>query len=181
MIGSELKTLSGGICIYMVTGALISIYGDMHLNMYYIIAVNLAIAFGMITEYDAIVKTISIEYYVMMILFCEAFLITENIMVMLYQQKVEEVETQNALLNIAQKSKDEFLANMSHEIRTPMNAIVGMSELTIRSRSIAIIFRHQVRICSELSMIFSTSLRLNPARWTLYMNRIRLRPLCRML
>lgn len=132
MIGSELETLSGGICIYMVTGALISIYGDMHLNMYYIIAANLAIVFGLITEYDVITKTISIDYYVMMILFCEAFLITENVMVMLYQQKVKEMETQNALLNIAQKSKDEFLANMSHEIRTPMNAIVGMSELIMR-------------------------------------------------
>ena len=132
LIGREVGTLVGGICIYMVTGALISISGNMHLNLYYIIIVNLAIAFGLITEYDAITQMITIQYYVMLILFCEGFLITENIMVMLYQQKVEEVETQNALLNIAQKSKDEFLANMSHEIRTPMNAIVGMSELIMR-------------------------------------------------
>ncbi len=132
LIGREIGTLAGGICIYMVTGALISIFGDMHLNMYYIIAVNLAIFFGLITEYDVITSMVSIQYYVMLIIFCEAFLLTENFMVMLYQQKVEEVETQNALLNVAQKSKDEFLANMSHEIRTPMNAIVGMSELIMR-------------------------------------------------
>lgn len=132
LIGREVGTLAGGICIYMVTGALISISGNMHLNIYYIIIVNLAIAFGLITEYDVITQMITIQYYVMLILFCEGFLITENVMVMLYQQKVEEVETQNALLNIAQKSKDEFLANMSHEIRTPMNAIVGMSELIMR-------------------------------------------------
>ena len=132
LIGRELGTLAGGICIYMVTGALISIYGDMHVNIYYIIAVNLSIVFGLITEYDVITSMVTIQYYVMLVLFCEGFLITENFMVMLYQQKVEEVETQNALLNIAQKSKDEFLANMSHEIRTPMNAIVGMSELIMR-------------------------------------------------
>lgn len=132
LIGREVGTLAGGICIYMVTGALISISGNMHLNIYYIIIVNLAIAFGLITDYRVIVQMVSIQYYVMLILFCEGFLITENVMVMLYQQKVEEVETQNALLNIAQKSKDEFLANMSHEIRTPMNAIVGMSELIMR-------------------------------------------------
>lgn len=132
LIGREVGTLAGGICIYMVTGALISISGNMHLNIYYIIIVNLAIAFGLITDYDVITQMVTMQYYVMLILFCEGFLITENVMVMLYQQKVEEVETQNALLNIAQKSKDEFLANMSHEIRTPMNAIVGMSELIMR-------------------------------------------------
>ncbi len=132
LIGKEIGTLAGGICIYMVTGALLSIYGDMHVNIYFIIAVNLSIVFGLITEYDVITSMVTIQYYIMLVLFCEGFLITENFMVMLYQQKVEEVETQNALLNIAQKSKDEFLANMSHEIRTPMNAIVGMSELIMR-------------------------------------------------
>ncbi len=132
LIGRELGTLAGGICVYMVTGALISIYGDMHVNIYFIIAVNLSIVFGLITEYDVITSMVTIQYYIMLVLFCEGFLITENFMVMLYQQKVEGVETQNALLNIAQKSKDEFLANMSHEIRTPMNAIIGMSELIMR-------------------------------------------------
>lgn len=136
-IGKDTGTLAFVICIYMVSGALISILGNMQLNIRCIIIVNLAIAFGLITEYDTIVEKVPIEYYVMMILFCEAFLITENFMVMLYQQKVEEVETQNALLNIAQKSKDEFLANMSHEIRTPMNAIVGMSELIMREDEVS--------------------------------------------
>ncbi|MGN0153349.1 MAG: ATP-binding protein [Lachnospiraceae bacterium] len=132
LIGREMGTLAFGICIYMVAGALICICGNQHLNWYYSLIVNLSIAFGLIMEYDVITEKVQIEYYVLMILFCEAFLLTENFMVLLYQQKVEEVETQNALLNIAQKSKDEFLANMSHEIRTPMNAIVGMSELIMR-------------------------------------------------
>ncbi len=137
LIGREMNSLVFGICIYMVSGALISIIGNMRLNMRYIIIVNLAIVFSIITQYSVIVSQVRIGYYLMMILFCEAFLITENLMVLFYQQKVEEIETQNTLLNIAQKSKDEFLANMSHEIRTPMNAIVGMSELIMREEDIS--------------------------------------------
>ncbi len=137
LIGKEMNSLVFAICIYMVSGALISIIGNMRLNMRYIIIVNLAIAFSIITQYSAIVSQVRIGYYLMMILFCEAFLVTENLMVLFYQQKVEEIETQNTLLNIAQKSKDEFLANMSHEIRTPMNAIVGMSELIMREEDIS--------------------------------------------
>jgi len=34
----------------------------------------------------------------------------------------------------ASKYKGEFLANMSHEIRTPMNAIIGLTELTLRTK-----------------------------------------------
>ena len=86
LIGRELGTLAGGICVYMVTGALISIYGDMHVNIYFIIAVNLSIVFGLITEYDVITSMVTIQYYIMLVLFCEGFLITENFMVMLYQQ-----------------------------------------------------------------------------------------------
>ncbi|MCM1157705.1 MAG: ATP-binding protein [Bacteroidales bacterium] len=137
LIGMKIETFAFGICVYMVAGALLSIIGDRKLNVLYILFVNLAIAAGLLTGYDIIVKYIPIGYYLMMILFCETFLITENYMVLLYQRKVEEVETQNALLNIAQQSKDEFLANMSHEIRTPMNAIVGMSELIIRDEDIS--------------------------------------------
>ncbi|MDE6759219.1 MAG: response regulator [Lachnospiraceae bacterium] len=137
LIGREMNSLVFAICIYMVSGALISIIGNMQLNMRYILIVNLAIAFSIITEYSVIVSQLRIGYYFMMILFCEAFLVTENLMVLFYQQKVEEIETQNTLLNIAQKSKDEFLANMSHEIRTPMNAIVGMSELIMREEDIS--------------------------------------------
>lgn len=132
LIGKEMETLAFGICVYMVSGALISIIGNRQLNMYYILIVNLTIAFELVTEYSHITQNVKIQYFLMMVLFCEAFLVTENIMVMFYQQKVKEVEEQNKLLNIAQKSKNEFLANMSHEIRTPMNAIVGMSELIMR-------------------------------------------------
>ena len=32
------------------------------------------------------------------------------------------------------KAKSAFLANMSHEIRTPLNGIIGLSELTLRTR-----------------------------------------------
>ena len=34
----------------------------------------------------------------------------------------------------ATRAKSDFLANMSHEIRTPMNAIIGMTELTLKSK-----------------------------------------------
>ena len=34
----------------------------------------------------------------------------------------------------ANKAKSEFLASLSHEIRTPMNAIMGMTDLTLRSK-----------------------------------------------
>ena len=135
LIGTVMGSLAFGICIFMAAGTVLSIYGDRHLNWYYMLIVNMAIAFGLIMEYDVIVSSVPIQYYVMMILTCEIYLITESYMVLLYQQKVEEIQIQNELLNIAQKSKDEFLANMSHEIRTPMNAIVGMSELIMREEA----------------------------------------------
>jgi PAS domain S-box-containing protein len=34
----------------------------------------------------------------------------------------------------AAQAKSSFLANMSHEIRTPMNAIIGLTDLTLRTR-----------------------------------------------
>ena len=132
LIGDAMNTLAFGICIYMVAGALLGIIGNSQLNLRFIVLVNLSLAFGLIVEYEVITSQISIEYYVLLIIFCEVFLVTEYCMVAIYQQKVEEVQTQNELLNIAQQSKNEFLANMSHEIRTPMNAIVGMSELILR-------------------------------------------------
>lgn len=132
LIGSTLGLLAFGICIYMAAGTVLSIYGDRRLNYYYLIIVNMAIALELVMEYDAIVSIIPIQYYIMLIITCEIYLVFECFLVILYQQKVEEIQIQNELLNIAQKSKDEFLANMSHEIRTPMNAIVGMSELIMR-------------------------------------------------
>ena len=135
LIGTAMGSLAFGICIFMAAGTLISIYGDRKLNCYYIIIVNMTIVFDLIMEYDVITAKVPIHYYVMMIMTCEIYLLTETYMVLLYQQKVEEIQIQNELLNIAQKSKDEFLANMSHEIRTPMNAIVGMSELIMREEN----------------------------------------------
>lgn len=132
LIGVTMGTLSGSVLIYMVTGAMIAVCGEIRLNVYYAIIANLSIIFGLITQYDEITARVPISYYVVMILCCEGFLIIENTIMIVYQQKVEEVETQNALLSVARKSKDEFLANMSHEIRTPMNAIIGMSELILK-------------------------------------------------
>lgn len=132
LIGATIGSLAMGICIYMISGALISIIGSTKLNIRFFVITNISIAIGLLMEYDAITKFMPIHYYGMVIIFCEAFLITENLMVTLYQRKVEEVETKNGLLNIVQKEKNQFFANMSHEIRTPMNAIIGMSELIMR-------------------------------------------------
>ena len=136
LVGWEMKTLVFEICIYMLTGAVISLIGDIRLNVWYSLLVNYALGFRLWMEYNVLVEKMDVGYYIMLILFCEFFLLTENVLVMFYRQKVDEVEKQNTLLNIAQKSKDEFLANMSHEIRTPMNAIVGMSELIMRETDI---------------------------------------------
>jgi signal transduction histidine kinase len=38
----------------------------------------------------------------------------------------------------ASLAKSEFLANMSHEIRTPMNAILGMTDLVLDTRDVAV-------------------------------------------
>lgn len=135
LIGTAMSSLAFGICIYMAAGTVLSIYGERRLNYYYFIIVNMTIAFELIMEYDVIAAAVPMRFYVMMVLTCEIYLLTEGYMVILYQQKVEEIQIQNELLNIAQKSKDEFLANMSHEIRTPMNAIVGMSELIMREEN----------------------------------------------
>ncbi len=44
-------------------------------------------------------------------------------------KRSEELDTTNAKLARALRTKDEFLANMSHELRTPLNAILGRSEI----------------------------------------------------
>lgn len=135
VVGTVMGSLAFGICIFMAAGTLLSIYGDRRINWIYLCMVNLTIAFGLVTEYPVIITRVPIEYYIMMILTCDIYLLTESYMVYLYQQRVEEIQVQNEMLSAAQKSKDEFLANMSHEIRTPMNAIVGMSELIMREES----------------------------------------------
>jgi PAS domain S-box-containing protein len=46
-------------------------------------------------------------------------------------KRSEELNTTNAKLARALRTKDEFLANMSHELRTPLNAILGRAEILI--------------------------------------------------
>ena len=45
-----------------------------------------------------------------------------------------ELEIAKRRAEEATVAKGEFLANMSHEIRTPMNAIIGMTDLTLRTK-----------------------------------------------
>ncbi len=132
IIGEELHTLPYSLVVYMLLSVGMIIIGSFKLSCWYIAIVNVAVFNELITHYEIITQTMRIEYYVMLLLFCETMLLAQCLIVMLYQQKVREIEEQNQLLNEAQKSKDEFLANMSHEIRTPMNAIVGMTELIMR-------------------------------------------------
>jgi PAS domain S-box-containing protein len=49
-------------------------------------------------------------------------------------QLVKELEIAKRRAEDATVAKGEFLANMSHEIRTPMNAIIGMTDLTLKTR-----------------------------------------------
>ena len=134
-IGTEMRTLPYALFIYMVVGTLISINGNVKLNVYYFIIVNISVVLGLCLQGGFIFSIVSVPFYIFMIVFFEIFAVTTCFLVFLYSQRVEEIETQNKLLNIAQKSKDDFLANMSHEIRTPMNAIVSMSELIVREES----------------------------------------------
>ena len=132
LIGESLGTLPYSPVIYMLMSAAIVIIGDLRLSNWYITLVNLAIIYDVTTHHHIISRTLTLDYYVMLLLFCETMLFAQCFVVKLYQTKVQEIVERNQLLNKAQKSKDEFLANMSHEIRTPMNAIIGMTELIMR-------------------------------------------------
>jgi len=51
-----------------------------------------------------------------------------------HRRAAQELEIAKRRAEEATKAKGEFLANMSHEIRTPMNAIIGMTDLTLRTK-----------------------------------------------
>lgn len=50
------------------------------------------------------------------------------------KQKEKELLEARRMAEAASNTKTQFLANMSHEIRTPINGMIGMINLTLRSR-----------------------------------------------
>jgi len=49
---------------------------------------------------------------------------------------INEIETQKASAEAANKAKSAFLSTMSHEIRTPMNAILGITEIQLMNEAL---------------------------------------------
>ncbi len=48
-----------------------------------------------------------------------------------HDHMVEDLQTAQARVKLADSAKSEFLANVSHEIRTPMNGVIGLTELLL--------------------------------------------------
>ena len=49
-------------------------------------------------------------------------------------ERTKELAAEKIKAEQANQAKSNFLANMSHEIRTPMNAVIGLSQLTLRTK-----------------------------------------------
>jgi len=72
------------------------------------------------------------------------------------QNRTEQLEVANALVNESSRLKSEFLSTMSHELRTPLNAMIGFTELMSSGASGPL----QDKQKHQLSRIHSNSLRL---------------------
>lgn len=79
---------------------------------------------------QAILFTFALNYQSKQFLIDEIHAMTDDL-----HANIEQMNTQNEVLNIARKEalkasniKSRFLANISHEIRTPLNAILGFSQ-----------------------------------------------------
>ncbi|GAB4408197.1 MAG: hypothetical protein OHK0053_34910 [Microscillaceae bacterium] len=88
----------------------------------------------------------------------------------------DEIRSQTAALDRANRAKSVFLANMSHELRTPLNGIMGFAQLLLRSprltdaetSQVQTIFRSGQYLLSlindvlDISQIEAGRLELNP-------------------
>ena len=86
----------------------------------------------------------------MLIIIRSAFLFYKNTYNMLVFHELS-IDRENELLlqrekaNSANLAKSEFLSRMSHELRTPLNAILGLSELQLRDKQLALIGKQSSR------------------------------------
>ena len=72
------------------------------------------------------------------------------------QERTHELKEKNVALEKARQdaeaanlTKSQFLANMSHELRTPLNAILGFSQLSVRSPSLPLEHKENLRIITR--------------------------------